>query len=62
MKHVTKVAWPTSSPDFKPLDYSVLGYMKELLHEQRTDDRSALLQRILNLQVTFRTPTTFLKM
>ena len=40
--------WPARSPDLSPLDYSVWGWMKELVYSVKVGTRDALLSRILD--------------
>ena len=40
--------WPARSPDLSPLDYCVLGWMKELVYSVKVVTRVALLGRIFD--------------
>ena len=40
--------WPARSPDLSPLDYCVLGWMKELVYSVKVGTRDALLVRVLD--------------
>jgi len=49
-------AWPTSSPDFTPLDY-LWGHMKTLVYETNIDSKAELRHRILGSGKTHTQPS-----